>query len=337
MKVDAANLVAEATAELRISLADLVALASVWVAPELYRMLEPVAGIWYPKRRRANLGLRVNGVAVEAVGQVIDGITLDNNTYANGAFKRALGVKPTEFVGFHICHIWGTTAYDLACYTNIANLVAIPAELSSLTDHHPHIVACLKFRAWELYHWKPAKEVAPVRPEGYPVRWREPWPVNADARRAASRRVLGAGDEETPVMTASSFSSVGRGSGSADSRPSNEAEPNTGKAGRGQFLSGDAATKAAIAVAFYLSKFNHERLGLGNQGETIDRTARALGIKRNTLKNYRDYFDSHTGSSREGWKVALPPQLAAPFAELMRLDEATLRQQVLGLLGSHLA
>jgi hypothetical protein len=65
---------------------------------------------------------------------VIDGVTLDSNTYANVCFKRALGIHRHQLVGFHICHIWEGTAYDPACYTNLANLVAIPAELSSLTD-----------------------------------------------------------------------------------------------------------------------------------------------------------------------------------------------------------
>jgi hypothetical protein len=334
MKSDAGKLVEEATTELGISLADLLALASVWVAPELYRMLEPVGGVWYPQRRRANLGLRVKGASVEAVGQLIDGVTLDNNTYANVAFKRALGIHRTAFVGFHICHIWGATAYDPACYTNIANLVAIPAELSSLTDHHPHIVACLKFRAWELYHWTPAKEVAPVRPERYPVRWREPWPVNDEARRAASRRVRSVGDDEVPILpvTVSDAAVSSRISlrtiGSARTADAGEGTVPVRK----PYLSGDAATHAALEVAFYLSKFDHERLGLGNQGQTFDRSALALGVNRSTLKHYRDSFDSHTGSSRKGWKAPLSPQLAASFAALMRLDEPTLRQRVLGYL-----
>lgn len=41
-----------------IRLADLIALASVGVATDVYRLLEPVGGIWHPDRRRPNLGLR---------------------------------------------------------------------------------------------------------------------------------------------------------------------------------------------------------------------------------------------------------------------------------------
>ena len=315
MKIEAGALVEEATRELGISLADLIALASVWISPELYRMLEPVAGVWNPDRRRANLGLRVDGKPIEAVGQVIDGVTLDSNTYANVAFKRALGVHRLDFVGFHVCHIWPATAYDPACYTNLANLVGIPAELSSLTDHHPHIVACLKFRAWELYHWKPAKELPPVKHEQYPLRWREPQPLNEIARRSASRRLRGVVDDEPDdaIVPATAIQRSARGPRAV--------------------MSGEAATEAAILIAFYLSKFEHERLRIGNQRETIDHAARVLGVNRSTLKNYRDYFDSHTGSRREGWKVPLPPQLASPFPGLMKLDEPTLRARVFELVG----
>lgn len=315
MKIEAGKLVEEATSQLGISLADLVALSSVWVSPEVFRLLEPVNGVWYPDRRRANVGLRVERKQVEFVGQVIDSVTLDNNNYANVAFKQALGIDRRDFLGFHICHIWPGTVYDTECFTNIANLVAIPAELSSLTDHHPHIVACLKFRSWELYGWKPRKELVPVKPEGYPLRWKEPMPANDAARRSASRRARGDLREVEVPATG----------------PSAEF-PRVPIAKR--LRSSEEVTDAAIMAAFYLSRFDHEQLRLGNQGETIDRIARALNFKRTTLKHYRDYFDSHTGSRREGWKVPLPPQLASHFPHLMRLPEPELRQQVLALLRS---
>lgn len=316
-RLEARKLVDEATLSLGISLADLVALSSVWISPDVFRLLQPVNGIWYGDRRRANVGLRVEGKQVEFVGQVIDSVTLDNNNYPNVAFKQALGVDRRDFVGFHICHIWPGTVYDTECFTNVANLVAIPAELSSLTDHHPHIVACLKFRSWELYGWRPRKEIAPVKPEGYPLKWREPLPVNEAARRAARRRSRGIATEEgiqAPIVSSSD-----------DTRP-------VPRLNVRKLPTADEVTESAIMTAFYLSKFEHDRLGLGNQGETIDRLARALGVNRNTLRNYRDHFDSHTGSRREGWKVPLPPQLATNFPALMRLEEAELRPRVLALL-----
>jgi hypothetical protein len=301
-KIEARTIVDQAAAELGVSLADLIALSSIWVAPEVFRILSPVSGVWYPDRRRANLGLRVQGKQIEFVGQVIDGVTLDSNSYPNVAFKQALGFERQDFVGFHVCHVWPGTAYDIKCFANIANLVAIPAELSSLSDHHSDIVACLKFRSWELYGWKPEKEKAPAKPDRYPSRWRDPWPANDAALKLARKRVRSRA--EVPLA--------------AERIPIKE-----------KYLSSNDATEAAIVAAFYLSRFEHDRLELGNQGQTIDRIARALGIPRNTLKNYRDYFDSHTGSHREGWKVPLPPSLADPFPALMRMDEAGLRARVL--------
>lgn len=106
---NASDLVESATRTLGIRLADLIALASVWISPEVYEIVRPAGGTWFPDRRRANLGLRVDGKPVEAVGQVIDGVTLDSNNYANVAFKAAIGVDRRDFVGFHICHIWPGT------------------------------------------------------------------------------------------------------------------------------------------------------------------------------------------------------------------------------------
>jgi hypothetical protein len=155
----ASAVVEEACAELNIQLADLVALASFWVHPDV---VAKAAGPRHPNRRRANLGLRVGGEATEARGMVIDGVTLDDNTYANTAFKQALGINRTDFVGFHVCHVWPGTAYDPTCFTHLANLVGIPADLASLSDHHAHVVSCLKYRSWELYGWHP--HTAPRRP-----------------------------------------------------------------------------------------------------------------------------------------------------------------------------
>jgi len=164
-------------------------LASIWIDPTIVESLAPAGGVWFPQHRRANLGLRLEGNQFEHVGQVVDGITLDNNTYANTCFKRALGIGRKQIIGFHVCHIWPGTAYDPRCFTQLANLVAIPRELSSLSDHHPHIVACLKFRSWELYRWKPEKDLWPVEPVNYPKTWRPPFALNKDAHRSVLRRL----------------------------------------------------------------------------------------------------------------------------------------------------
>jgi hypothetical protein len=204
-RLEAADLVDKACSQLGYDLSKLLALVSVWIDPKIVEMLASAGGVWYPQHRRANLGLRFEGKPLEKVGQVIEGIILDDNTYANTCFKRALGIHRRQITGFHVCHIWPGTAYDPRCFTQLANLVAIPRELSSLTDHHPHIVASLKFRSWELYRWKPDKDLLPVEPVNYPKTWRPPFSLNEDARRSVLRRLRGAADPmqaDRPVSNA---------------------------------------------------------------------------------------------------------------------------------------
>jgi hypothetical protein len=306
--LSASSLVDEACEELGYSLAKLVALASVWIHPDVIKVLAPVDGVWYPDRRRANLGLRREGVQLERVGQRIEGITLDDNTYANTAFKRALGVERQSFTGFHVCHIWPGTAYDPACFTQLANLVGIPAELSSLTDHHSAIVACLEYRAWELYGWRPRQESAPSKPAEYPERWREPYAANEAGLKAARRRVGTAAQPPLP--------------GSNPPLPPNDPRP--------PLPSGDELRERAMMAALYLARFEHQALRLGNQGETVDRIAAALSTKSATLRNYRDYFDAHVPSPRRGWwQYPLPPGLSAILARFGATPEPELRAMVL--------
>jgi hypothetical protein len=116
-RLEATDLVDKACAQLGYNLSALIALVSIWIDPTVVEMLAPVAGVWYPRHRRANLGLRIEGNSVEHVGHMVDGITLDNNTYANTCFKRALGIHRKQMIGFYVCHIWPGTAYDPRCFT----------------------------------------------------------------------------------------------------------------------------------------------------------------------------------------------------------------------------
>ena len=88
-----------------------------------------------------------------------------------------------------------------------------------------------------------------------------------------------------------------------------------------------------MIAALYLTRFEHQRLCLGNQGETFDRIATALSTKKDTLKNYRDYFDAHVDSSRKGWwKVALPPGLSAVLSRFGAASEPEMRALVQGFI-----
>jgi hypothetical protein len=97
--------------------------------------------------------------------------------------------------------------------------------------------------------------------------------------------------------------------------------------------SGSELHRQALISAFYLSKFDHNNLRLGNQGETFSAIAKVLSVKVNTLKNYRDLFDSHTGSYRRGWRVEMSPQFAEIFQKFKDHDELILRTMVLGFIG----
>jgi hypothetical protein len=107
---------------------------------------------------------------------VKNGQGLDDNSYANLAIKRALGIHRTKLIGFECCHIWPNTCYDARYHTVIANLVLLPRALAGFTDHDPQVQAALQYRSFELYRWHPEEWPAPERPTGFPDQWRDPEP-----------------------------------------------------------------------------------------------------------------------------------------------------------------
>ena len=154
----------------------LVAAAAVWANPLVHTELltKNPLGLWYPGLRRYRKG------AGEKKGQVIGGVRLDDNTYANFALKNALPHGPRSYVNYSVCHIWTNSCYDDQCYTAIANLVLIPSPLMSLTDFHPELQHALQYRSWELYQWHPPRTAIPSKPSRYPVSWRAPEPYTAE-------------------------------------------------------------------------------------------------------------------------------------------------------------
>jgi hypothetical protein len=118
----------------------------------------------YPNVRRAKVSKG------ERRGQVVDGIRLDDNTYANRAIKVAIG-HPGILKGFEACHIWPKTCYNERYHTAVANLVLLPRALAGLTDHDSEIQRALQYRAYELYEWWPETEPQPVKPAFYPNNW----------------------------------------------------------------------------------------------------------------------------------------------------------------------
>jgi hypothetical protein len=181
--VDASKLLLEAVERHKIHLSLLVADTGFWVSPEFHKRLLQDTGsaAVFPKVRRA----RGQG---EQRGQIVDGVQLDDNTYANIAIKRAAGLGKSA-KGFETCHIWPRTCYDERYHTAIANIVLLPRALAGLSDHDIEIQKALQYRAFELYEWYPEGMPQPVKPEFYPTEWREPLPdpaVNARMPRAVS-------------------------------------------------------------------------------------------------------------------------------------------------------
>lgn len=107
-----------------------------------------------------------------------DDITLDDNTMANQAIKKAVlkglekyGIHKTDikiFKGFEACHIWEKTCYDERYHTSVANLVLIPREIAGLTDHCDAVKELLKYESFMRFGFKPDGEIdTPNEPKNY--------------------------------------------------------------------------------------------------------------------------------------------------------------------------
>ena len=170
-KLVASELLFESLHRHNIHLSLLVADTSVWAHPEFHRRIMRNTGsaATFPNVRRARISQG------ERRGQVVDGVRLDDNSYANVAIKRAVGLgKSAE--GFETCHIWPRTCYDERYHTAVANIVLLPRALAGLSDHDLEIQKALQYRACELYEWWPEEVQRPVKPDFYPAEWREPQP-----------------------------------------------------------------------------------------------------------------------------------------------------------------
>jgi len=165
------DLLREATTRLGIQFSSVIAETTLWANPKVHASLLKRTGsaAWFPNTRRYKAGH-------EERGTVIDGIRLDDNSYANGAIKKALGCSIRQLTGFETCHIWPLTCYDTRYHTAIANLVLMPSAIASLSDYDPEVQAALQYRSYELYGWHPAEVMPPVRPASYPTNWSEPFP-----------------------------------------------------------------------------------------------------------------------------------------------------------------
>jgi hypothetical protein len=143
----ASEMLLEAARRHNIHLSVLVAETALWVHPDVHvKLLNETGSVaMLPKVRRARTAQG------ELRGQVIEGSRLDDNTCANAALKRALGINRLQLEGFEVCHIWPRTCYDQRFHTAPANMVLLPRALAALSDHDLEIQAALQYRAYELY------------------------------------------------------------------------------------------------------------------------------------------------------------------------------------------
>lgn len=110
-------------------------------------------------------------------------VLLDDNTGPTDAFLWANRLRRGSYADVQFCHI-RQASEDPAAYTNLANLCILPAFLAKLSDTHPRIVHMLRWRAEQLYSWRPEGE-ASVPPSAYfsDVSWSDTFPETQDLAR----------------------------------------------------------------------------------------------------------------------------------------------------------
>lgn len=88
----------------------------------------------------------------------------------------------------------------------------------------------------------------------------------------------------------------------------------------------DEARKSNMyLIAYCFSRFEHTSLfPRYNQTKSFDIAAEKLGAKKNTLKNYRDYFDANNDNDRKGWWKASLPDDMQRFKEIYDLKNNVL-------------
>lgn len=115
-------------------------------------------------------------------------IMYDDNRAARWAFlwSHDLGSTAHPGNGWYFAHVWEKPG-DPESYTNVANLLMIPAGLASLSDKHGPLAPYLRYHAKQVYGWQPNDD-AIEKPPGYDeLEWEYldpyPEPMNAIRKR----------------------------------------------------------------------------------------------------------------------------------------------------------
>lgn len=167
-ELDGNQVLLNALEKLNINLIDLIAETSLWASPDDVKELIRITGssTRFPYTRRKKNS--------EVKGEIINGIRLDDNTYANSAIKEILGFKgksKKNIENMNTCHIYDESCYNEEYHTKIENLVLIPKAIAQLSDHYDKVKEVLKYRSYELYGWYLPSEGIPNKPEKYPTNW----------------------------------------------------------------------------------------------------------------------------------------------------------------------
>lgn len=121
------------------------------------------------------------------LGELPDGrpVLFDDNATPTDVFLWASNRTKGPDVQFN--HVW-TCARDPDAYTALWNLCCTPAFLAKATDTHADVVALLRYRAWDLYGCRPAREPEPRKPDGYDALHWAPMPEPVEVLEVALRQ-----------------------------------------------------------------------------------------------------------------------------------------------------
>ena len=187
MKLNGQQLIKDACKLLNINLVDLVAATTIWAHPDSVNLLRSLHvnpnALW-----KFNIRRHFHTETRRVISEV-DGCYLDENTEANKAIKIVTG-NIAEAGTFHVCHIYEGSCYEKDYHLSIPNLVLIPKEIATLTDHDHNVKEALKYRSYELYNFH--YQTIPIKPIGYDkLFWRKPTPFTLDIKESIlSRRKL---------------------------------------------------------------------------------------------------------------------------------------------------
>lgn len=107
----------------------------------------------------------------------------DDNKSPTDAFIWLHGWKRGHFKDVQFNHIW-TKSKSVKDYTNLANVVVTPSFLAKVTDTNNEIVGLLRYRAFDLFGYKPQDEITPKEPKVYrQLSWSSPLPEVSDVER----------------------------------------------------------------------------------------------------------------------------------------------------------